>query len=192
MAQSWPFGALRPLSYGAILADPPWRFALRSPKGEAKSPQAQYDCMDLDAIQALPVGNLAGPDCLLWMWATAPMLPQALETMARWGFRYVTAGAWAKRSSTDTAWAFGTGYVLRSASEPFLIGAIGRPPYASRSIRNLIVAPIREHSRKPDAAHAALEHLLPGAFRVEMFARERRPGWDAWGNEVGKFGEVAA
>lgn len=185
-----PFAALRPLSYGAILADPPWRYDLRSPAGEGKSPQAQYSCMTLDAIKALPVSHLAAPDCLLAMWATAPMLPHAIETMAAWGFRFVTAGAWAKQSSTGTKWSFGTGYVLRSAAEFWLIGSLGRPPYRSRSVRNLIVAPVREHSRKPDDLHGMIEALVTGPY-LELFARERRPGWDVWGNQTDKFGDAA-
>ncbi|TAN67668.1 MAG: hypothetical protein EPN20_06740, partial [Magnetospirillum sp.] len=77
---TWPFAALRPLSYGAILADPPWAFRLRSEAGEEKSPQAHYGCMDLDAIKALPVSHLAAPDCLLVMWATAPIQSGAVTT----------------------------------------------------------------------------------------------------------------
>ena len=185
-----PFASLRPLSYGAILADPPWAFGLRSEAGEAKSPQAHYGCMDLDAIKALPVSHLAAPDCLLVMWATAPMLPQAIDTMAAWGFRYVSAGPWAKQSKTGEKWAFGTGYVFRSAAEFFLVGVIGKPTYLSRSIRNLIVAPVREHSRKPDEMYAMVEALVPGPY-VELFARQQRPGWDAWGNQTTKFGDAA-
>ena len=188
---TWPFGNLRTFSYGAILADPPWAFELRSAKGDAKSPQAQYSCMDLDAIKALPVGHLAAPDCLLIMWATAPMLPQAIDTMKAWGFRYVTSGAWAKRSKSGEKWAFGTGYVMRSASEFFLVGAIGKPAILSRSIRNLIVAPVREHSRKPNQMHENIERLVSGPY-AELFGRQQRAGWDIWGNETGKFEEDAA
>lgn len=183
---SWPFGELVPLRYGLILCDPPWRFANWSEAGEGKNPLAHYACVDLAGIKALPVGQLAAPDCALVMWATAPMLPQAIETMAAWGFAFKTAGAWAKQSSTGEKWAFGTGYVLRSAAEFFLIGTIGKPKALSRSVRNLIVAPVREHSRKPDAMHELCEALFGGP-RCELFARERRSGWSCWGNEVGKF-----
>lgn len=187
----WPFGDLVPLRYGAILADPPWHFRNRSSKGEGKNAVAHYACMDLAAIQALPVSQLAAPDCALVMWATAPMLPQAIETMRIWGFTFKSAGAWAKRSSADQTWAFGTGYCYRSAAEFWLLGAIGAPPQRSRSIRNLIVAPVREHSRKPDQMHADIETLFHGPY-AELFARQRRPGWAAWGNQVDRFeGEVA-
>jgi N6-adenosine-specific RNA methylase IME4 len=189
---SWPFGDLRPLSYGKIIADPAWLYQLHSPAGDAKSPQAQYSCMTTDEIAALPVGSLAGGNCLLMMWATAPMLPDALRVMGAWGFRFVTAGSWAKQSSTGKKWAFGTGYVLRSAAEFFLLGAVGSPDYVSRSERNLIVAPVRGHSRKPDEQYEIMDRLCPNTFGVELFARQRRAGWDAWGNETGKFeGEAA-
>lgn len=186
MRATWPFGKARPLSYRMILADPPWRFTLRSPKGETKSPQSHYSCMSLEDLKRLPVADLAAPDCLLFMWATAPMLPQALETLKAWHFRYVTMGAWKKTTSTGKA-AFGTGYVLRSTVEPFLIGAIGRPRYASRSERNLIEAERREHSRKPDEQYEILERLCPDGPRIELFARAEREGWTAWGNQTSMF-----
>lgn len=187
---SWPFGDLRPLSYGLIMVDFPWRFANWSEKGEVKNPIAHYDCMSLADMKALPVAELAAPDCLLWMWATNPMLPQAFEVMAALGFTFKTAGHWVKRTATGKL-AFGTGYVLRSAGEPFLIGTIGKP-VTSRSVRSVIEAPVREHSRKPDAAYAAAEALAPAAVRrADLFSREVREGWDAWGREAGKFNTAA-
>jgi len=189
MRTAWPFGDLRPLAYSAMLADPAWDYELWSAKGQGKSAQAQYDCMPLDAMKALPVGHLAQRDCALVMWATAPMLPQAFELMAAWDFRYVTAGAWGKRSRLGTKIAFGTGYVLRSAAEFYLIGFMGQPRVRSKSVRNFISAPIREHSRKPDEIYTDVEALFDGPY-LELFARQRRPGWDAWGNQVDKFPEA--
>ena len=174
-------------SYSAIIADPPWQFKNYSAKGEGKSAAAHYSCMDLPAIKEMPVGDLAAPDCLLMLWATAPMLPHAFEVMKCWGFQYKTMGTWAKQSKTGKAWHFGTGYCLRSASEPFLIGTIGRPQYQSRSVRNLIVAPVREHSRKPDTQYDMMESLIPTGRRIELFARQSRKGWDCWGNQTDKF-----
>lgn len=186
----WPFGDLRMFGYSVILADPPWHFSNYSEKGEAKNAIAHYDCMSLDDIKALPVSQLAMPDAACIMWATAPMLPQAIETLDAWGFRYKTAGAWAKQSSTGVKWAFGTGYIYRSAAEFYILGTIGKPKGLSRSIRNLIAAPVREHSRKPDQMHSDLEALFEGP-RCELFAREGRSGWDAWGNQTSKFGAAA-
>lgn len=186
----WPFDGLIPLRYGAIIADPPWAYTLYSAAGEKKAPQAHYGCMPFDQLAALPVNQLAAPDCALIMWATAPLLPDAICLMSAWGFTYKTAGTWAKRGKADGAWSFGTGYILRSAAEFYIIGTTGRPRVRSRSVRNLIVAPVREHSRKPDDLHRQIEQLWHGPY-AELFGRERRPGWDVWGNEVGKF-EAAA
>ncbi|MGY2052389.1 MT-A70 family methyltransferase [Methylobacterium sp. JK268] len=183
---TWPFDPLPPLSFDLLMVDPPWAFALRSAKGEAKSAQAQYACMSLDAIKALPVAHLARRDALLWLWATHPMLPQALDVMAAWGFSFTTSGVWVKTTSGGRL-AFGTGYVLRSASEPFLIGKFGRPRTA-RDVRTVIMAPAREHSRKPDEAYAAAEALATGAMRrADLFSRETRDGWTSWGHEAGRF-----
>lgn len=187
---TWPFGDLVPMRYGCIIADPPWAFRLYSDAGDRKSPQHYYDCMDAAAIWDLPVSQLAAPDCALFMWATAPMIRDALNVMRSWGFTYKTMGAWAKRSKADKAWAFGTGYCFRSAAEFFLLGTIGKPKVMSRSVRNLIVAPVREHSRKLDQLHGMAESLYAGPY-AELFAREARQGWDCWGNEVGKFGDPA-
>lgn len=172
--------------FGAILADPAWRFATRSPKGEAKSPQRHYECMSLAEISALPVADVAADDCALFLWATFPMLPHALLVMARWGFIYKTGGAWAKRSSADASWAFGPGFIFRGASELLLVGTRGQPKWRSRSERNLWVAPVREHSRKPDEVHAMIERTAAAPF-LELFSRESRPGWTAWGDQVGRF-----
>jgi N6-adenosine-specific RNA methylase IME4 len=191
MKVDWPFGDLVPLRYGVVLADPPWYFKNFSAKGEEKNPVAQYDCMDLDAIKALPVSHLVAPDSVCIMWATAPMLPQAIETMAAWGFAFKSAGAWAKQSSTGKKWAFGTGYCYRSAAEFWLLGTLGKPRQKVRNIRNLIAAPVREHSRKPDRMRRDIEALWDGPY-VELFARESAPGWDHWGNQADKFGAMAA
>lgn len=184
---------LRPFGQGfdLIMADPPWRFANWSAKGQGKSADAQYQTQDLDWIKALPVADmLAAPNCLLWLWATHPMLPHALEVMAAWGFTFKTSGVWAKRTKHGKL-AFGTGYVLRCASEPFLVGTRGKVQTA-RNIRTVIEGPIRAHSQKPEEAFAAAERMIRlrdvedrPVRRIEVFSRTTRPGWRAWGDEVG-------
>jgi N6-adenosine-specific RNA methylase IME4 len=172
-----PFGG-----FDLIMVDPPWSFANWSARGEAKNPSAQYECQPLDWIKALPMDALAAENCLLWLWATNPMLPQALEVMAAWGFSFTTSGTWVKRTKHGKI-AFGTGYVLRCASEPFLIGRRGDPKCA-RTVRSVIEGPVRAHSQKPDEAFAAAEKLMPEARRIEVFSRTTRPGWVAWGDQV--------
>lgn len=186
------FSDLRPFGgFNFIMADPPWRFALRSDKGKAKSADAHYRTMTLADIKAMPVAHcLAADHCMLWLWATHPMLPHALEVMAAWGFTFKTSGVWVKRTKHGKL-AFGAGYVLRCASEPFLIGTRGKGMPTSRSVRTVLEGPLRGHSQKPDEAFRAAEALLPdrlhpdGVRRLELFSRTNRPGWSAWGDEAG-------
>ncbi|MAL99434.1 MAG: DNA methyltransferase [Alteromonadaceae bacterium] len=184
------FSSLPMFAYGLIMADPPWQFENWSRKGEHKNAAAKYDCMPLDDIKAMPVGELAAGDCVLWLWATNPLLREAFDVIDAWGFRYVTAGTWVKTTKTGKL-AFGTGYRLRSANEPFLIATNGNPETA-KNVRSVIMAEAREHSRKPDEAFSAAEALVPNVRRLELFSRQSREGWDTWGNESTKFDEVAA
>jgi N6-adenosine-specific RNA methylase IME4 len=94
----WPFGDMAPFSYDLIMADPPWAYENWSNKGEHKNASAKYNCMALEDIMSLPIGHLASPNSVLWLWATNPMLPQALETLEAWGFTYKTAGHWSKKT----------------------------------------------------------------------------------------------
>lgn len=179
--------------YGLIMADPAWSFDNFSAKGEAKNAKAQYDCEPIDAIKAHPVGQMASRDCVLWLWATNPMLDRAFEVLAAWGFQFKTAGHWVKRGDSGKL-AFGPGYVLRCAGEPFLIGVMGNPVWGAKNIRSVIEgsvieAPRREHSRKPDEAYAAAEALVPDVRRLDLFSRQPRAGWDRCGNEADKFAE---
>jgi N6-adenosine-specific RNA methylase IME4 len=202
------FLSLRPAGgFSLIMADPPWSYEMRSEKGYAKAPEAQYATMPLAEIAAMPVELLAAEDCLLWLWAVNPQLPHAIEVLAAWGFTFKTAGTWLKRSTRGKV-SFGTGYILRSANEPFLIGTRGKPK-TTRSTRSAVIshderirgmegdwplgtitieAAAREHSRKPDEAFRAAEELMPEVRRLELFSREKRRGWASWGNEVEKFG----
>ena len=117
---------------------------------------------------------------MLFLWATAPMLPEALEVMAAWGFEYRTNFVWAK----DRA---GTGYWARNQHEHLLVGVRGDVPAPAPGAQwaSLIAAPVREHSRKPDEARRMIEAYYPTLPKIELFARgEARPGWDAWGMEA--------
>lgn len=202
---SWQWGSLAPAAYRLIMADPPWRFWNRSAKGEGKNPVAHYDCMPLDAIKALPVQQLANPrGCLLWMWGTWAMLPQAIAVGEAWGFRYVTGFPWVKRTPSGKL-AFGPGYVVRVSTEHVTLWAIGDPPYGPgcTSERGILLdggealdAVTREHSRKPDEQYAMARRLIPSGPACELFARQSWPGFDVWGNQTDKFtadtGEVGS
>ncbi len=197
MMPTWPFEELQPRSYDLVMVDPPWTFKTYSDKTLSKSPQRHYRCMKLAKIMALPVAALVRPPAALFLWATWPMLRQALEVMTAWGFTYKTGGSWQKRTRRGRP-GFGTGYIVRSSTEPFLLGTVGRPKYASRSERNAfetieggLDAGLRQHSRKPDEQYAMLERLFPQARRCELFSRADRPGWESWGDQAGVFGSGA-
>ena len=89
---SWAFSPLQRGAYGAIAADPPWSFATWSKAGQGKSASQHYAVMGLDTIKALPVADLAAPDCLLLLWATQAQLHQALSVMQCWGFEFKSSG----------------------------------------------------------------------------------------------------
>jgi N6-adenosine-specific RNA methylase IME4 len=194
-----------PGGFDFIMADPPWTFQNRSEAGEGKNPNQHYDCMPLDDILRLPVQVLAAKDCVLWLWAVNPMLPEALMTLSAWGFSFKTAGTWVKRTKHGKDH-FGPGYIFRGSNEPILIGTRGDPAFPAKNIRstvssyedvtvtpgdgwpNTIVtieAAARQHSQKPEAAYAAAELMAPDARRLELFSRTDRAGWRAWGKETG-------
>ncbi|TXM68309.1 DNA methyltransferase [Methylobacterium sp. WL120] len=184
---NWPFGAMKPNSYGMIMADPPWRFATRSEKGRGRSAEQHYDTMTLDEIKALPVRDLVRKEgAFLWLWGTAPMDQMTHEVMEAWGFHYVTQGVWVKTTKAGKP-NMGTGYVLRNSHEPYLIGRMGKAKAMSRSVRSAILSPRREHSRKPEQAYADAQLLSGDVPRADLFSRQSRPGWDSWGNEAQRF-----
>ena len=188
------------MKYKAILADPPWTFKTFSEKGKGRSAEQHYSCMSFKDIIYMDVEGLFADDCCLFLWTTDPMLPKALELMNGWGFTYKTvAFTWAKVNKSgvwsletfgdinETDFFTGMGYWTRANPEMCLLGTRGKPKRIHKDVRQLIVAPRREHSRKPDEIHDRIERLVEGPY-LELFARTRRPGWDQTGNEVDKFG----
>jgi len=185
-AAPWVFDPLEPGAYDVVVADPPWRFATYSPKGkEKKSAERHYDTMTLEDIKALPVGDLATPDCALFLWATAPMLREALAVMDSWGFEYKSHGIWGKVTVKGRL-AFGTGYRIRNSHEIWLIGTRGNPKN-TKGERSLLMAPLRDHSRKPDEFYTLVERWMPNARRADLFSRQTRPNFESWGFERHKF-----
>lgn len=187
---AWPFDGLQMFGYDLIAADPPWTFEVRSEKGEGKSAQAQYDCMPTAAIKAMPVNQLAGGDCWLFLWVTAPMLPEGLDVMKAWGFRYKTTVAWQKVTKNGKP-AMGPGYIARTLHENILIGAVGNP-VREKALPSLFAGVRREHSRKPESFYKLLDGFAPKARRLDLFSRATRKNWTAWGNQSTLFDETAA
>jgi N6-adenosine-specific RNA methylase IME4 len=186
--------------YALIYADPPWTFSTWSERGKGRSAEAHYDCLGLDDIKALPVASWAAADAVLLLWATDPLLPRALEVMAAWGFTYKTVGFyWTKlnrhadlQAQGKRAFFRGMGFWTRANPELCLLGTRGHPRRRSTAVEKLVVAPRREHSRKPDEVQDRIQTLCAGPY-LELFARASRPGWDGWGREYGLFdrGSVA-
>lgn len=185
----WPFGELRPFSFDLLMVDFPWAFETYSDRGKGKSVEQHYDTLSLsECVSMAPlIGHLAAKDAIALIWMTHPMIHLQMEVVAAMGMRFSTSGVWVKRTKKGKL-AFGTGYMLRCASEPFVIATTGDPEKVSRSVRTVIEGPIRENSRKPDQAYAEMEKLAgPAARRIDVFSRETRPGWVSWGKESTKF-----
>jgi len=194
--------------YRAIYADPPWRFktwnkstvvkARDSAHGTYISAAVHYKSMAIEEICALPIAELAADDCALFLWMTWPMLLDALRVIEAWGFEYKTcAFAWMKARADqiemfqdDIGDRMGLGYWTRANSEACLLATRGNPKRLDAGVRQAIIEPRREHSRKPDCVYGRIERLVAGPY-LELFARTRRQGWDVWGNEVNKWEKTA-
>lgn len=179
------------LRYGFLMIDPPWRFHNYSAKGEKLNPVSQYECMTIDQIKALPVAHIVAHDAVIWVWATNPMMPAILDVINTWGFRFCTMGTWLKTTRTGKM-RWGPGYWLRSTNEPFIIATMGKPQIRARNIPSGFAAEAREHSRKPEQAYEYAERMSPDAWRMDLFSRQERAGWDSFGNQPDKFTDSSA
>lgn len=175
-----------------ILADPPWRFLTRARKGRnhaipqrAKTPH--YPTMSLDDLKALPVGRLAPRNAGLVMWTFGAHLKQAIELGEAWGYRYKTDLHYWLKLSKHGKRRISQGYYSRKQIEIVLLFTKRPPQVRHRGVRQLIEAPIREHSRKPDSLYDNIEAMFEGPY-LELFARTKRIGWESCGDDIYKFG----
>jgi N6-adenosine-specific RNA methylase IME4 len=161
--------------FQVVYADPPWASANADSDW---APENHYPTMALEQIKALQVP--AADDAVLFLWALGCQLPQTLEVIEAWGFRYVAECVWVKQS-------IGLGSWVRYRHEPLLIavrGTIGAPEPEHR-FDSVIAAPRRQHSRKPEQVYELIERAYPHCSKLELFARGKaRTGWTAWGNQV--------
>ncbi|MBE9102791.1 MT-A70 family methyltransferase [Vacuolonema iberomarrocanum] len=176
-------------SYNCIVIDPPWFYTLRK-DDETHRNRIPYEPMTAEQIYSLPVPSLC-PEGVLWLWTTNNHIPEAVEAMSRWGFEIKTVLTWVKVSKTAQV-AMGTGNWLRGATEHCFLAVRGEVKAFSslqtlKTETTVLFAERREHSRKPDEFYQIVETLFPGATRLEMFARQVRPGWDAWGDQTDYF-----
>lgn len=163
--------------YRAILADPPWPFQTRGKGGKGRSAENHYPTMTLREIASLGVRDLAAGDAVLFLWITSDMLVEAAGIMAEWTFELKsTAFVWVKDGPA------GRGYWTRKGTEICLLGTRGSPKRLNADVAEVLHAPRARHSQKPEEAYERIERLVAGPY-LELFARQPRDGWDAWGND---------
>lgn len=202
------FGDLPRGHFGAILADPPWHFRARtalqmSNWTSRRDAEKHYAVMGIDDIKALPVRDLAAKDSHLFLCTTGPCLRLAFDVIEAWGFRYSAVGfTWVKLKRSYDAHQLralptaesdlhvGLGLTTRKNAEFVLLARRGNCRRAAKNIREIILSPVREHSRKPDELFDRVRAYCAGPY-LELFARERRPGWTSWGNEIDRFAQAA-
>jgi N6-adenosine-specific RNA methylase IME4 len=174
------------MRFGTILADPPWRFANRTGKMAPEHKRlSRYSTMTLQEIMELPVSQLALPHSHLYLWIPNALISEGLEVMKRWGFTYKTNIVWHKIRKDGGPDGRGVGFYFRNVTELVLFGTRGnlRTSAPGRKQVNIVISRKREHSRKPDELYPIIEQCSPGPY-LELFAREKRPGWTQWGDEV--------
>jgi N6-adenosine-specific RNA methylase IME4 len=178
---------------GALLVDPPWSWKARSSKGDGRSACQHYSVMSLDDLKAYPpVFEMAAADSWLFLWVVSSMLPAGLEVMRAWGFEYSSSAfVWVKQNKAGDGFVTGMGMTTRKGAEICLLGKRGSPRIRAHDVRELIISPRREHSRKPDEQYERIERLCDGPY-VELFARQRRHGWISLGDEIDRFTQSAA
>jgi N6-adenosine-specific RNA methylase IME4 len=178
------------MGYDVILADPPWSFRVwDKDTGSGRSAASHYSTMSTDELEKLKLPS--NKNCALFLWVCWPTLPEGLDLIKAWGFKYKTiAWSWAKLNKSGNGFFTGMGYYTRANTEPCILAVKGNMPVSAHDVKALIVSPRREHSRKPDEQYAKIERLYPGKKYLEMFARQKWPGWDVWGDEVASDVEI--
>lgn len=173
--------------YSTILADPPWRFQNRTGKVAPEHKRlSRYSTMKLQDINNLPVEAILNDTAHLYLWVPNALISNGLQVMESWGFKYKTNLIWYKIRKDGGPDRRGMGFYFRNVTEMILFGVRGknaRTLQPGRSQENIISSRKREHSRKPDELYEVIEACSPGPF-IELFARNKRSGWDVWGNEV--------
>jgi N6-adenosine-specific RNA methylase IME4 len=168
--------------YPVIYADPPWRYE-NPPMGDTnRSIENHYPTMNLEEICALPVGDLATDDAILYLWTTTPKLAECMDVVSAWGFEYRTNFVWVKDK-------IGMGYYARNQHEILLVCRRGEfPPPAARDRVSSVIEAVRgAHSEKPERFYELIESFYPQLPKIELFSRSTRDGWASWGNEAVKF-----
>jgi len=171
------------VKYNIIYADPAWKYNDKASAGN-RGACYKYNVMDLEEIKKLPIQEIADNDCCLFIWVTMPHLNLVFDVIASWGFKYKTcAFVWVKKTKNNKDF-IGMGRWTRANAELCLLATKGKPKRVNASIKQVVYAPIREHSRKPDIIRKLIVDLVGDLPRIELFARQRFEGWDVCGNEA--------
>lgn len=171
--------------YSIIYADPPWKYAWGKGKnGGHFAPEKHYQTMEVDTICKLNVKRLSERNCALFLWATMPCLPNAIQVMKEWGFKYKTcAFTWVKVRKDGEPLA-GMGSYTKCNAELCLLGMRGHIKAVDKTVRQIIECQRLGHSVKPPEVRDRIVKLFGNLPRIELFARQHADGWDCWGNEV--------
>lgn len=176
--------------FRTILADPPWQFQNRTGKVAPEHHRlSRYGTMVLEDICALPVDQIADETAHLYLWVPNALLPEGLQVLAAWGFKYKSNIVWHKVRKDGGPDGRGVGFYFRNTTELLLFGVRGknaRTLQPGRSQVNIIRTQKREHSRKPDETYGIIESCSPGPY-LELFARGPREGWTTWGNQAEEY-----
>lgn len=176
--------ALPDKKYNIIYADPPWSYKDKRGK-DPKWGAMTYPTMTQAELHELPVQNIASKDCVLFLWATMPLLQEALNTIKAWGFTYKTcAFCWVKQNRSGNGIYAGLGHWVQGNAEICLLATKGHPSRVSKSVKQIVMAPLRARSQKPDEVRDRIVELMGDLPRIELFARSAAEGWDCWGNEA--------
>lgn len=161
--------------FSVIYADPPWRYSFS--RSDSRKIENQYPTMTTEEICSLVVPT--AKDCVLYLWATAPKLIEALRVMDAWGFTYKTQAVWDKEK-------IGMGFWFRGQHEILLVGTKGHvsPPAQSSRTSSVYRFKRGKHSKKPDEIRDLISRWFPNSEKLEMFCRHPADGWSVWGNEV--------
>lgn len=172
--------------YDVILADPPWSFDVWSEKtGSDRSPSAHYQTMTVADICKFNVPEIVEKNAALFIWTVWPRLFETEKVIEAWGFKYRTlAWVWVKQTKDASRLATGMGYYTRANTEPCLLAVRGKMPVQAHDVLAVIMSPRGRHSAKPEEQYEKIDRLYPGTRRLEMFARQQRESWDAFGNQV--------
>ena len=170
--------------YSIIYADPAWEYSnsgsTKNSRGNAKQ---FYTTMPIEKIKNLPVNEIADKNCFLFLWTTYPQIQNGLDALRSWNFEYKTvAFTWIKKTITGKDFV-GMGFYTRANPEICLLGLKGKPKPIDHTVRNLVYSQIQEHSKKPDIVREKIIQLCGDLPRIELFARQKIPNWDAWGDD---------